>query len=65
MLKVFHAARHVEIFNLTGDPKPLFDTQVAAMVCGFGDSVGYETLISRLAGARVDKSSRFTGRNGR
>ena len=63
MLKVFHAARQdVEIFyNLTGEvPKPLFDTQVAAMVCGFGDSVGYETLISRLAGARVDKSSRFT-----
>jgi ribonuclease D len=52
----------VEIFyNLTGEvPKPLFDTQIAAMVCGFGDSVGYETLISRLAGARVDKSSRFT-----
>ncbi|GEO36035.1 ribonuclease D [Skermanella aerolata] len=63
VLKVFHAARQdVEIFyNLTGDvPKPLFDTQIAAMVCGFGDSVGYETLISRLAGARVDKSSRFT-----
>ena len=63
VLKVFHAARQdVEIFyNLTGEvPKPLFDTQVAAMVCGFGDSVGYETLISRLAGARVDKSSRFT-----
>jgi len=63
VLKVFHAARQdVEIFyNLAGQiPKPLFDTQVAAMVCGFGDSVGYETLISRLAGARVDKSSRFT-----
>jgi ribonuclease D len=63
VLKVFHAARQdVEIFyNLTGEvPKPLFDTQIAAMVCGFGDSVGYETLISRLAGARVDKSSRFT-----
>ena len=54
VLKVFHAARQdVEIFyNLTGEiPKPLFDTQIAAMVCGFGDSVGYETLISRLAGA--------------
>jgi ribonuclease D len=63
VLKVFHAARQdVEIFyNLTGQiPVPLFDTQVAAMVCGFGDSVGYETLIAKLAGARVDKSSRFT-----
>ena len=63
VLKVFHAARQdVEIFHhLTGRiPTPLFDTQVAAMVCGFGESVGYETLISKLAGARVDKSSRFT-----
>jgi ribonuclease D len=63
LLKVFHAARQdVEIFyNLTGQiPAPLFDTQVAAMVCGFGESVGYETLIAKLAGARVDKSSRFT-----
>lgn len=63
VLKVFHAARQdVEIFHhLTGRiPAPLFDTQVAAMVCGFGESVGYETLIAKLAGARVDKSSRFT-----
>jgi ribonuclease D len=63
VLKVFHAARQdIEIFyNLTGAvPTPLFDTQVAAMVCGFGDSVSYETLASRLAGARIDKSSRFT-----
>lgn len=63
ILKVFHAARQdVEIFlNLAGRiPAPLFDTQVAAMVCGFGESVGYETLIAKLAGARVDKSSRFT-----
>jgi ribonuclease D len=63
VLKVFHAARQdVEIFyHLTGRiPEPLFDTQVAAMVCGFGESVGYETLIAKLAGARVDKSSRFT-----
>jgi ribonuclease D len=62
-LKVFHAARQdIEIFyNLTGKvPSPLFDTQVAAMVCGFGDAVGYETLASRLARARIDKSSRFT-----
>ncbi len=63
VLKVFHAARQdVEIlYHLSGHvPDPLFDTQVAAMVCGFGDSVGYETLASRLAGARIDKSSRFT-----
>ncbi|WP_448187274.1 ribonuclease D [Azospirillum sp. sgz301742] len=63
VLKVFHAARQdVEIFfQLTGKiPHPLFDTQVAAMVCGFGDSVGYETLVTKLAGARIDKSSRFT-----
>ncbi|HYH20757.1 MAG TPA: ribonuclease D [Azospirillum sp.] len=63
VLKVFHAARQdVEIFfHLTGKiPHPLFDTQVAAMVCGFGESVGYETLVTKLAGARIDKSSRFT-----
>ncbi len=63
VLKVFHAARQdIEIFfNLMGAvPAPIFDTQVAAMVCGFGDSVSYETLAGRLAGARVDKSSRFT-----
>lgn len=63
VLKVFHAARQdIEIFfNLMGEvPTPLFDTQVAAMVCGFGNSVSYETLASRLAGARIDKSSRFT-----
>ena len=63
ILKVFHAARQdMEIFSLLMDrlPAPLFDTQVAAMVCGFGDSVGYETLVAKLAKARVDKSSRFT-----
>ena len=63
LLKVFHAARQdLEIFfNLTGRlPEPVFDTQVAAMVCGFGDSVSYETLASKLAKARIDKSSRFT-----
>lgn len=63
ILKVFHAARQdVEIFwHLSGSiPHPLFDTQVAAMVCGFGESVGYETLVTKLAGARIDKSSRFT-----
>ncbi len=63
ILKVFHAARQdIEIFVcLTGKvPAPIFDTQVAAMVCGFGDSVGYQTLAEKLAGARIDKSSRFT-----
>jgi ribonuclease D len=63
VLKVFHAARQdVEIFvAATGDtPKPLFDTQVAAMVCGFGDQVGYEALVRKLAGEQIDKSSRFT-----
>jgi ribonuclease D len=62
-LKVFHAARQdIEIFHhLSGHiPKPIFDTQIAAMVCGFGDSVGYETLISKLAKTRIDKSMRFT-----
>src|SRR6266403_954745 len=62
-LKVFHAARQdLEIFfHLSGDvPHPVFDTQVAAMVCGFGDAVSYETLVKRLAGANLDKASRFT-----
>src|SRR5579863_814222 len=67
VLKVFHAARQdIEIFvNMAGAvPQPLFDTQVAAMVCGFGDAVSYETLASRLAGAHIDKSSRLrTGPN--
>ena len=61
--KVFHAARQdLEIFlHLSGKiPEPLFDTQVAAMVCGFGDSVGYEPLVAKLANAQVDKGSRFT-----
>jgi ribonuclease D len=63
VLKVFHAARQdIEIFfHLTGRiPAPLVDTQVAAMVCGFGDAVSYENLAAKLAGARIDKSSRFT-----
>ncbi|MBI5120387.1 MAG: ribonuclease D [Rhodospirillales bacterium] len=63
VLKIFHAARQdVEIFlHLFGKvPAPLFDTQVAAMVCGFGESVGYETLAAKLARARIDKSLRFT-----
>ena len=63
LLKVFHAARQdFEIFyRLMGQlPAPVFDTQISAMVCGFGDSVGYETLVTQLAGQRIDKSMRFT-----
>jgi ribonuclease D len=63
LLKVFHAARQdLEIFfHMTGAvPGPLFDTQVAAMVCGFGEAASYETLANKLAGASIDKSSRFT-----
>ncbi len=63
VLKVFHAARQdVEIFvEATGTtPTPIFDTQIAAMVCGFGDQVGYEALVRKLAGQQIDKSSRFT-----
>ncbi len=63
VVKVFHAARQdLEIFFVEGGviPAPLFDTQVAAMVCGFGEQAGYETLVKKLARASVDKSSRFT-----
>ena len=63
ILKVFHAARQdIEIFFHQARiiPAPLFDSQVAAMVCGFGDAASYETLVAKLAKARVDKSSRFT-----
>jgi ribonuclease D len=63
VIKVFHSARQdLEIvWNMGGIvPHPLFDTQVAAMVCGYGDSVSYEQLVNDLAKARVDKSSRFT-----
>ncbi|MBV6632307.1 MAG: ribonuclease D [Alphaproteobacteria bacterium] len=61
--KVFHAARQdLEIFfQETGQvPTPLFDSQVAAMVCGYGDSVGYEQLVREIAKAKLDKSNRFT-----
>ncbi|MHA7877187.1 ribonuclease D [Roseivivax sp.] len=63
VVKVFHAARQdLEIFCVDYGviPEPLFDTQVAAMVCGFGEQVGYETLVKRIARASLDKSSRFT-----
>ncbi|MGR3636526.1 MAG: ribonuclease D [Shimia sp.] len=63
VVKVFHAARQdLEIFFVEAGvfPDPLFDTQVAAMVCGFGEQVGYETLVRRIAKTGVDKSSRFT-----
>jgi ribonuclease D len=63
VVKVFHAARQdIEIiFNLGGlIPNPIFDTQVAAMVCGYGDSISYDQLVYRITSERVDKSSRFT-----
>ncbi len=62
-VKVLHAARQdLEIFYIQGGvfPRPLFDTQVAAMVCGFGEQVGYETLVRKVAKAALDKTSRFT-----
>ncbi|MEO1017772.1 MAG: ribonuclease D, partial [Pseudomonadota bacterium] len=62
-LKVMHAARQdLEIFWLLSGrlPSALFDTQIAAMVCGFGEEVAYETLVNKLAKARLDKTSRFT-----
>lgn len=66
--KVFHAGRQdLEIiYALTrkdGEgiiPKPLFDTQVAAMVCGFGESIGYVNLVKRILGHELDKGARFT-----
>ncbi len=63
VVKVFHAARQdLEIFYVDAGviPKPLFDTQVAAMVCGFGEQVGYETLVRKIARQSLDKTSRFT-----
>jgi ribonuclease D len=62
-VKVLHAARQdLEIFYIEGQtlPRPLFDTQIAAMVCGFGEQVGYETLVRKLAKSSMDKTSRFT-----
>ncbi|WP_319824111.1 ribonuclease D [Thalassovita sp.] len=63
VVKVFHAARQdLEIFFVEARvfPEPLFDTQVAAMVCGFGEQVGYETLVRKIAKSSLDKSHRFT-----
>ena len=63
VIKVFHAARQdLEIFWHLGRliPKPLFDTQVAAMVCGFGEQVSYGDLVNTVTHISVDKSSRFT-----
>ncbi|GHF27736.1 ribonuclease D [Kordiimonas sediminis] len=64
VLKVFHACRQdIEIFYNLMDgalPEPIFDTQIAAMVCGFGDSVGYETLVNKIARAQLDKTARYT-----
>ena len=62
-VKVFHAARQdLEIFFVEGGvfPVPLFDAQIAAMVCGFGEQVGYETLVRKIARENLDKTSRFT-----
>ena len=63
IVKVLHAARQdIEIFFLQGGvlPNPLFDSQVAAMVCGFGDAASYETLARKIAKVEIDKSARFT-----
>ncbi|MDR6757423.1 ribonuclease D [Mycoplana sp. BE70] len=63
VVKVFHAARQdLEIVYNLGKliPHPIFDTQVAAMVCGFGDSVSYDQLVQKTKGVQIDKSSRFT-----
>jgi ribonuclease D len=62
ILKVFHAARQdVEIFvRLGAMPRPMFDTQVAAMAAGFGDQVSYEALVRQMVRKEVDKGSRFT-----
>jgi len=61
--KVFHAARQdIEIvWNMAGTiPYPVFDTQVAAMVLGYGDSISYDQLVQRITGDMLDKSHRFT-----
>lgn len=63
VVKVLHAARQdIEIFHHQGGmiPDPLFDSQIAAMVAGFGDAASYETLCRKIAHVEIDKSSRFT-----
>ena len=63
VLKIFHSGRQdIEIFyNLSGKlPSPIFDTQIAAMACGFGVSVAYDTLVHIITGIELDKSSRLT-----
>lgn len=63
VMKVFHAARQdIEIFWNLGKkiPHPIFDTQVAAMVLGYGDSIAYDQLVQRITGDAIDKSFRFT-----
>jgi ribonuclease D len=63
IVKVMHASRQdIEIFYLQGGvlPDPLFDTQIAAMVAGFGDAASYETLARKIAHVEIDKSARFT-----
>lgn len=63
ILKVFHAGRQdLEIFHdqTRKVVKPFFDTQIAAMVCGYGDSVGYASLVQKITGHRIDKSTQFT-----
>src|SRR5258708_8199009 len=62
-LKVFHAARQdIEIVCHPAKlvPRPIFDTQVAAMVLGYGDSISYDQLVQRITGDVIDKSNRFT-----
>jgi len=63
VVKVFHAARQdIEIVFHLGNliPAPIFDSQVAAMVCGFGDAISYDALVQKVTGKHIDKSSRFT-----
>ncbi len=63
LMKVFHACgQDIEIFvKATGHvPFPIYDTQIAAMVCGYGESISYENLVTDIVGATLDKASRFT-----
>lgn len=63
LVKVFHAAsQDIEIFVKESGrvPYPLYDTQIAAMVCGYGESISYENLVMDIVGAPLDKASRFT-----